>query len=160
LRFRDLLKAWLPVILWMALMFFGSTDLMSAEHTSRFITPFLRWLDPEISPDAINHVHALVRKAAHVTEYAILTGLLFRALRGLIDRFWWRAGVAFLPAMIFAAADEYHQSFVPSRTGSPIDVLIDYCGAIVGILICRALHLALRNRDPRLAERPQNRSEP
>lgn len=120
-------------------MFFGSTDLMSAEHTSRFLTPFLRWLNPEISPVAIAQVHLLVRKAAHVTEYAILTGLLFRALRGLVDGSWPRAAVAFVPAMIFAAVDEFHQSLVPSRTGSFYDVLVDYGGALVGILICRML---------------------
>ncbi len=120
----------------MALMFFGSTDLMSGAHTSRYLTPFLRWLDPGISPATINEVHIFVRKTAHVLEYAILTGLLFRALRGLIDGFWRRALLAFLPALIFAAVDEYHQSFVPTRSASIYDVLIDYTGALLGILIC------------------------
>jgi VanZ family protein len=140
LKFRDILKAWLPVVLWMTLMFIGSTDLMSAEHTSRFLTPLLRWLKPDISPFAIAQVHLIVRKLAHVTEYAILTGLLFRALRGLIGGFWPRAAIAFLPAMIFAVTDEYHQAFVPSRTSSLGDVLIDYLGAFTGILICRMIH--------------------
>ena len=146
MNFRGILKAWLPVALWMALMFFGSTSLMSAEHTSRFLIPFLRWLDPNISLATIAHVHLFLRKAAHVTEYAILTGLLFRALHGLIDRFWRRAAVAFVPAMIFAAADEFHQMFVPSRNGSIYDVLIDYSGAFLGILICRVIHLMLTRR--------------
>ena len=131
----------------MALMFFGSTDLMSAEHTSRFLTPFLRWLNPEISPGAIDHIHLLLRKGAHVTEYAILTGLLFRALRGSVVGFWWRAAVAFVPALVFAAVDEYHQSLIPSRTGGVGDVFVDYCGAIAGIVICRAIHLALNRRE-------------
>jgi VanZ family protein len=130
----------------MALMFVGSTDLMSAEHTSRFLTPFLRWLNPNIGALTIAEIHLGLRKAAHVTEYAILTGLLFRALRGLIAGFWPRAGVAFLPAMIFAATDEFHQRFVPSRTGSVYDVMVDYSGAFLGILICRAAHLALLRR--------------
>lgn len=134
-------------------MFFGSTDLMSAEHTSRFLTPFLRWLNPEISPVAVAQVHLLVRKAAHVTEYAILTGLLFRALRGLVGGFWWRAAVALVSAMIFAAADEFHQTFIPSRTGSIYDILVDYCGALTGILICRMLVLRWRDskHDDRIA---------
>ena len=146
LRLREILRAWLPVALWMALMFFGSTDLMSAEHTSRFLVPLLRWLDPTISPLAIAKVHLLVRKAAHVTEYAILSGLLFRALRGLIADFWWRATLALVPALLFAPLDEFHQSFVPSRTSSLGDVLIDYSGAVVGILICRIAHLTLARR--------------
>ena len=127
-------------------MFFGSTDLMSAEHTSRFLTPILRWLNPDISSAAIAQAHLLLRKAAHVTEYAILTGLLFRALRGSIAGFWWRAALALLPALLFAPADEFHQSFVPSRTSSLGDVLIDYGGALVGILICRIAHLSLARR--------------
>ena len=153
MNFREIIKAWLPVVLWMVLMFFGSTDLMSAEHTSRFLTPFLRWLNPDISPAAIAQVHFLVRKAAHVTEYAILTGLLFRALRGLMGGFWWRAAVALVSAMIFAAADEFHQTFIPSRTGSIYDILVDYCGALTGILICRMLVLRWRDskHDDRIA---------
>lgn len=129
-------------------MFFGSTDMMSAEHTSRFITPFLRWLDPQISWRTIMQVHFLVRKAAHVTEYAILTGLLFRALRWSINGFWWRAAIALVPALLFAPLDEFHQAFVPSRTSSPRDVLIDYCGAVLGILFARLIHLALQRREP------------
>jgi VanZ family protein len=147
LNFRDLLKAWLPVLLWMTLMFIGSTDLMSSEHTSRFLAPFLRWFYPEIRPITIAEIHLALRKAAHVTEYAILTGLLFRALRSLIDGFWPRAAVAFLPAMFFAATDEFHQRFVTSRTGSIYDVLVDYSGAFLGIFICRAIHLALLRRE-------------
>lgn len=129
-------------------MFFGSTDLLSADHTSHLLTPLLRWFKPDLSPLTIAQIHLLVRKAAHVAEYAILTGLIFRALRGLIVPFSWRAAVAFLPALIFAAADEYHQSFVPSRTPSLGDVFIDYAGALLGILICGAIHLALTRRQP------------
>jgi VanZ family protein len=146
LDFREILKAWLPVVLWMALMFFASTDLMSAEHTSRILTPLLRWMNPDISPAAIARAHLFLRKAAHVTEYAILTGLLFRALRGSLDGFWWRAAMALAPALIFAPADEFHQSFVASRTASLGDVLIDYSGAIAGVIICRLIHLALTRR--------------
>ena len=135
MNFRDLTSAWLPVFLWMALMFFGSTDLMSAEHTSRLLTPFLRWLNPDLSLAAIAQVHLLVRKAAHVSEYAIFGGLLFRALRCRVDEFWRRVAVALVPAMIFAAADEFHQSFVPSRTSSLVDVLLDCSGALLGVMI-------------------------
>ena len=130
----------------MGVMVFGSTDLMSAEHTSRFLTPFLLWLNPHISLVAIAQVHLLVRKAAHVTEYAILSGLLFRALRDSLDGFWLRAAIALLPAILFAMADEYHQSFVPSRTSSLGDVGIDCLGALLGIFICRMIHLAFARR--------------
>ncbi len=117
-------------------MFFGSTDLMSSDHTSRFVTPFLRWWNPDISPAAIAQVHFFVRKAAHVTEYAVLTGLLFRALRSWVGAFWQRAALALAPAMIFAASDEFHQAFVASRNSSFGDVLVDWSGALLGLLIC------------------------
>ena len=127
-------------------MVFGSTDLMSAEHTSRFLIPFLRWLKPDLSAEAIAQIHLLLRKAAHLTEYAILSGLLLRALRGSIGGFWQRAAIALFAALLFAVADEYHQSFVPSRTSVLRDVWIDWAGALIGILICAATHLALERR--------------
>jgi VanZ family protein len=136
LNFREIIKAWLPVFLWMAVMFFGSTDLMSAEHTSRFLTPLLLWWNPDISPVAIAQIHYFVRKAAHLTEYAILAMLLWRALRGWIDEFWRRVVLTLAWAMIFAAADEFHQSFVASRTASLGDVLLDCSGALLGLMIC------------------------
>ena len=61
-------KYWLPLLLWLGVIFFGSTDLMSAEHTSRFIVPFLRWLKPDISPETLVSIHFIVRKCAHLGE--------------------------------------------------------------------------------------------
>jgi VanZ family protein len=137
LNFREILKSWLPVVLWIAVMFFGSTDLMSAEHTSRFLEPLLRWLIPGISPQAIAQAHLYLRKAAHLTEYAILASLLFRAVQFWANSFWKRAALAFFPATLFAVGDEFHQAFVPSRTSSLGDVSIDCTGAIIGLALCR-----------------------
>ncbi len=128
----------MPVALWLLLMFIGSTELLSAEHTSRFLTPFLRWLYPDISQRAIATVHFVVRKAAHVTEYAILTSVLWRALRislagksrALI------AAIACVGPALFAASDEFHQSFMPSRTASPNDVLVDCVGVLLAAALC------------------------
>ena len=109
---------------------------MSAEHTSRFIGPFLRWLQPEISPATIAAVQLLVRKAAHLGEYAVLGALLLRAVTWGMEQVAWRwAGLAWLLALGWAAVDEFRQSFVPSRTGSPVDVAIDATGALVGLLL-------------------------
>ncbi len=135
---RAFLRYWLPVLAWMLVIFVASTDLMSAQHTSRFIGPFLRWLIPDISLETIAAVQFAVRKAAHVTEYGILAFLVSRALHAGSGVFLWRNGVIALGvAAGYAALDEYHQSFVASRTGSPRDVLIDAAGAALGILIYR-----------------------
>jgi VanZ family protein len=145
LNFRDYLKAWLPVVLWMTLIFWGSTNLMSAEHTSRFLVPFLRWLKPDISPAALAQVHFLVRKAGHVTEYGILAALLFRGWRSLSSDLWSRTSAALVIAMLFAASDEFHQSFFPSRTASLGDVLIDSSGALLAVILCATFASRKRN---------------
>ncbi len=139
---RRFLKYWLPVLIWVGVIFVGSTDLMSTEHTSRIIAPVLRWLKPDISAEAIARVQFFIRKTAHVTEYAILATLLWRAFgRGTA----WSIKksilfvVAWVASAIFAASDEFHQSFVPSRTASPTDVMIDICGALIGLAICVAV---------------------
>ena len=138
---QRLLKYWLPVLVWLCFIFIGSSDLMSAEQTSRIIRPFLRWLKPDISVEAIAQVQFVVRKCAHVTEYAILAMLLWRALRGTLTstRTLAIAALAFVASAIFAASDEFHQSFVPSRTASPIDVMIDVTGTLIGLATCVAV---------------------
>jgi VanZ family protein len=132
-------RYWMPAIVWMAIIFLGSTDMLSAEHTSRFLIPFLRWFDPQISLAALDQIQFAIRKLGHLTEYAILAMLLWRALRGGI-RWQMKMSILFLVAVlasaIFAASDEFHQSFVPSRTGSPNDVMIDICGALAGLAVC------------------------
>ena len=132
---RLLVWYWMPVIAWMTLIFIASTDLMSGEHTSRFIGPFLQWLMRDVSPATIAAVQLIVRKLAHVTEYAILAMLLFRAVLARGKRTVVQPGIVLLIAASYAALDEFHQSFVASRTGSPRDVAIDICGAMVGLLI-------------------------
>lgn len=143
-------KHWLPVILWMGFIFMMSTDLGSGEHTSRIIGPLLHWVAPDISPEAVNLVHHLVRKGAHLTEYAILALLVLRAasisLRARETGHYCRAaGVALLIAAAYAATDEFHQSFVASRGASVYDVMIDASGAFAALAVA-SLWRKLRSR--------------
>lgn len=134
MKLRHFIHHWLPVLAWMLVIFAASTDMMSAEHTSRFIGPFLRWLLPDISPATIASVQLLVRKAAHLTEYAVLGALFARAfLRGHGKTTARYALLTWLICLAWAALDEFHQTFVASRTGSPIDVMIDATGALAGL---------------------------
>jgi VanZ family protein len=132
----DFFKAWLPVTVWGILMFAGSTEVFSAAQTSRFITPLLLWLDPHMSYRTIEMVHILIRKLGHIIEYAVLAALLWRAFRRGTH---WQANLSMLfmivsvACALFAISDEWHQSFVPSRTPSARDVLIDIGGALIGI---------------------------
>ena len=134
---------WLPVLLWCAVIFGFSSDAGSSQRTSRFIRPILRWLIPGISDEAVGHVQLVVRKSAHMTEYAVLALLLWRARRqpSRGDQRPWRwseAGFAFGIAVGYAVTDEFHQIFVPTREGKPLDVLIDASGALLGLLALRA----------------------
>ena len=132
------LKYWLPLLIWLAVIFVGSTNVMSAEHTSRYIVPFLLWLKPGMSPGAIWTILVVARKCAHVTEYAVLALLLWRAFRNiqvLRTKTLMIFGPVLLSCALFAASDEFHQSFVKSRTPSVRDVFLDIAGAISGLLI-------------------------
>lgn len=135
---------WLPALVWMVLIFLGSNDVLSASHTSRFIEPLLRWLFTGISQDHIDEIHFLIRKTAHVCEYAVLMVLLYYALRpktatmvpGESRMVKGRGAlvVALTLTAAYAASDEFHQSFVASRGASFHDVVIDTCGALGALL--------------------------
>ncbi len=77
--------------------------------------------------------------------------LLWRALRlrrsNVRGSVWPEAAIALAVAIIFAAADEYHQAFVPTRSSSGVDVLIDICGAIAGIMIRWLVAMPQRSRE-------------
>ncbi len=136
---KSFLKYWLPLLIWLGVIFLGSTSLMSAEHTSRLIVPILLWLKPGMSPKTIWIILVIMRKCAHVSEYAILALLLWRALRSgptLRTKLPTLFNAVLLACAVFAASDEFHQSFVKSRNPSVGDVLLDVVGALFGLLIC------------------------
>lgn len=133
-------KYWLPVILWMALIFCASGDSMSSMHTSRFLGPLIHWLMPFLSEDAVASVVFYIRKGAHFLEFAVLGLLFWRALRRPVrgdTRPWsWReARLALSCAALYAASDEFHQLFVPTREGKLHDVAIDSAGAACGLFV-------------------------
>ena len=131
-------RAWRygPLLVWMLLIFLFSTGGMSASNTSRIIRPVLLWLFPDISEERLLFTHFIVRKAAHFTEYAILALLAARAFLGssreLLRRRWFLASLALV--VVYALSDEFHQRFVPTRTGSVYDSLIDISGGLTALL--------------------------
>ena len=132
------LRYWLPVLIWLGVMFVGSTGLLSAEQTSRFLVPFLRWLKPDIATETLAQIHFFVRKLGHISEYAILAMLLWRAVRSATNLRMKKSIVfvaVWLACGIFAASDEFHQTFIASRTATSSDVAIDLCGAFIGLII-------------------------
>jgi VanZ family protein len=131
-------------------------NVLSAEHTS-VVLRFAKWLFPSTSPEFLAWFHFLVRKAGHLTEYAILATLAARALRNsshqLIRLHWF--DFSLLLAAAYALTDEFHQSFVPSRTASFRDSLIDSAGALIALSI---IWVRLRRRQERQKKARESRS--
>jgi VanZ family protein len=123
----------------MAFISFASSASFSASNTSSFIGPLIEWLFPRASAETVLFVHFVVRKLAHFLEYAILGLLAARAFSGspkqTVRSRWFVISVGLIVA--YALLDEYHQSFVPSRTASIFDSFIDMAGGIVALLVVR-----------------------
>jgi VanZ family protein len=101
------LTVWLPVLVWAAVIFaFSSIPSLSS---------------------GLGVWDTVLRKGAHVTEYAILGALLYRALE--------REPAALAAGIAYAATDELHQHFVRGRHASPVDVAIDAVGVALGMLV-------------------------
>jgi VanZ family protein len=113
------LSAWLPVVLWAALILSAANDQFSDQKTESWLDRLFGRVRPE--------VNAIMRKSAHVAEYAVLSLLAWRARRTL--------AVPLLICLAVACADESLQAMTVTRTGSPADVALDMCGA-VGALTC------------------------
>jgi VanZ family protein len=113
----------------------ASSASFSASNTSRVIRPLLLWLFPEITEASLASAHFLARKAAHFTEYAVLALLAARAFLTSSDarlKSRWRLAAFALVASV-ALVDEYHQSFLPSRTGTIYDSLLDMAGGAAAL---------------------------
>jgi VanZ family protein len=136
-----------PLLVWMAFISFASTGEFSADNTSRIIRPLLIWLFPAISPVQLDQAHHLIRKAAHFSEYAIFALLAARALarssQRLLRHGWFL--ISLLMVISYALVDEFHQSFVPSRTASIYDSLIDTSGGLSALL----LYALWRHKSPK-----------
>lgn len=139
---------WLLVALWMGLIFLASTDLFSFRSTGQFLRPLLLWFFPGLDEPTLQWLQFAIRKLAHMTEYGILAALVYRAIRGSAGTANWawngrHAAMTWLLCLAYAASDEWHQSLVPSRTGSVADVGWDAAGAAVVLF---AIWLAERRR--------------
>lgn len=111
---------WLVTILWMSFIFYLSSipDLASGL---------------EVLYDTI------LRKLAHASEYAVLSGLFFKSLKSSFHglNLSQLLAVSFILTVLYSISDEWHQSFISGRSGQPIDVLIDTAGVIIGLLLIK-----------------------
>ena len=104
-------------------------------HTSRFIRPLLEFIFPGAPEETLLFYHGIIRKTAHFAEYAVLALLACRAFAGSASL--WLSRSPYIAALVLvclvAVLDEAQQSFNPTRTGSPFDVLIDVAGGLTAV---------------------------
>lgn len=128
---RSTLRLWLPAILWTAVIFAASSGSFSSANTGGILEKLIHTVAGDrLGETVIEVIHFIIRKLSHVAEYGILGVLVYRAVRA--ERAGWNIRWA-LSAILFAAVvgslDEWHQAFVPGRTATPWDTVIDTLGA-------------------------------
>ena len=166
-------RAWIPAIAWLGLIAIESTASLSSENTGRFLYPIFHFL---FGLDPVRFVpwHFLIRKTGHVIGYAVLSILLFRAWRVTVavknNPRWsivW-ARIALAMTALVGGLDEWHQTFLPSRTGTIHDVVLDTTAGLAAQIL---LFLWLRSEKSdrpeapgspvhRIPEEPGRRSSP
>jgi len=148
--------AWLPAAIGILGICLESSDYLSAVNTRHLLQHLGAWfVDPSrLDIDVDNHI---LRKTGHFVGYGTLSLLFYLGRRRsgcvlslrrprLTD-----VAFSFVWTLAVASADEYHQSFLPSRTGVPQDVLLDIAGGTVFLLLLQ-LWLLLRRRRVAFAE--------
>ncbi len=153
---KKLLLFWGPVLLWMGMIFYSSSQPYSDQDIKPLLldTVELGWFSTYFSELAFNYageevsvnrlgeagyIEFFIRKGAHVTVYLILAFLIYRALRITIKT---RKPIIFyswLLTSIYAASDEIHQGFTVQRSPHVEDVILDSAGAILGVLLAHHL---------------------
>jgi VanZ family protein len=137
---HDALMAWIAATLWLIVIAIESSALLSATNTSRILFPLLHFIF-RLDWAHFETWHFYIRKTGHVIGYAILSILLFRAWRATLPAMsyakWtprW-ANIAMIGTAIVATLDEWHQSFIPSRTGRWQDVVLDTSAGIAAQIL-------------------------
>ena len=135
----NLLRAWWPAAVWICLIAFESTDVFSSEHTGSLLYKLLTRLFGNIDLYKFLVFHHYLRKTGHVVGYGMLSLLLLRAWRATLGRvqpLLLRAALlSWLGTAIVAALDEWHQSYIPSRTGSVWDVALDSVAGVAFLVV-------------------------
>ena len=151
---HHILKVWIAAILWLIVIAIESSDLASAHNTGRLLYPLFHFLFG-LSYAAFEPIHFYLRKGGHVFGYGLLSILLFRAWRETLPAVsagkWalrW-ANLAVLGTAVVASLDEWHQSYIPSRTGRWQDVVLDTCAGIGAQVLLFLWAMLRRSRDRR-----------
>ena len=127
-----MLHTWLPLVFWTAIIAF-EFSFGSSANTGGVLQTLVRWFFGEVDPTHFDTFHYILRKGGHFAGYGILGYLWFRAfLRKFTQRMPLTSALLAIACTFFIASlDEWHQSFLPERTGDFQDVVLDTFGAAV-----------------------------
>jgi VanZ family protein len=150
LNARKLIGTWWPVAFMLAVIAVESTEALGADHTSSMLRPVWQFFFGHVSDAAWESIHHILRKCGHFFGYGLVGLSWLRAWRRTLPglRPLPHCALALLATAVVASADEFHQSFLPNRTSSLWDVLLDCTGALVLLLLASAI----RRRPSRLAQ--------
>jgi len=134
-RLRDLhywLSAWLPVTIGILIIFFESTETFGADKTSHPLRLIFEAIFGPVADARWDVVHIVIRKTGHFIGYGLMGLAWLRAWWMTLprSRFLRDALLSLMGTALVASSDEWHQTYLPNRTGSPWDVLLDCCGAL------------------------------
>jgi VanZ family protein len=141
--------AWLPVFLGICVIAVESSASFGADYTSGPLRWIWEHLFGQVSDERWQLFHHLIRKTGHFVGYGTMGVLWLRAWWLSLPRagFLLNAALALLGTALVASTDEFHQSFLPNRTGVPSDVLLDCSGAVVLLLVaCLCIRLRCPKR--------------
>jgi VanZ family protein len=139
---------WLPVALGIAMIVAESTEMMGANHTSAPLRAIFEFLFGHVGNRLWEHLHFIIRKTGHFFGYGLIGLAWLRAWWFTLphSRFFTDMLLAMLGTAAIAAVDEWHQSFLPNRSSSIWDVLLDCTGAFILQLI---VYIYMRIANPK-----------
>jgi len=150
-------REWIAALLWLALIAIESTPWFSFQNTGHMLYALLASFFGTVDVSRVSLANAVLRETGHVTGYGVLSWLFFRAWRATFRSSraaaWalaWSAA-AFVMTAAVASLDEWHQTFLPSRTGAFRDVLLDSSAALAVQILLFALW---KRRVARAQEKP------
>ncbi|HWE87069.1 MAG TPA: VanZ family protein [Terracidiphilus sp.] len=129
---RYFIGVWWPVALSVAVIAMESQEFMGADHTSRLLRPIWQAIFGQVSDARWEILHHFIRKTGHFVGYGLIGLAWLRAWWMTLphSKFLTDAALAMLGTATMASLDEWHQAFLPDRTSSPWDVLLDCAGAL------------------------------
>ena len=135
----NLLRAWWPAAVWVGLIAFESTDFFSSQNTGSMLYALLTHLFGQIKFHNFLIFHHYLRKTGHFVGYGMLSVLLLRGWRATLDHDHAQLGrtamLSWLGTVFVATMDEWHQSYIPSRTGTWRDVVLDSAAGLAFLLV-------------------------